>query len=96
MTGLHKAPVDELGRTGKDDKAPDSLGKAVDIADDMLDDDALACVALPAATLIIDGAEPRAGALDFTGETTAGTQPGLGGAETKGDVHTEGNVKLPA
>lgn len=95
MTGLlHKAPVDELGNTGKDDKDPDNLGKAVDVADDEVDED-FACVAVPAPILIVAGAEIKAGTLVFTGGTMDGTLSNLGEEETKVGVQTGDNPTFP-
>lgn len=94
MTGLHKAPVDELGSTGKEDKDPDNLGKA-DVADDKVDED-LACVAVPGPIPIVAGAETKAGALVFIGGTMDGTLSNLGEEETNVGVQAGDNSKLPA
>lgn len=93
MTGLHKAPVDELGNTDKDDKDPDNLGKAVDVADKV--DEDFACVAVLAPILIVAGAEIKSGTLVFIGGTMAGTLSNLGEEETKVGVQTGDNPKLP-
>lgn len=91
------AGIDRLGKTQTDreDRGADTLDKVGATAGEMVNE-LSACVVVPVANLIVPCAEPRAGALDATEETRAGTLPNLGGAETKEGEPMEGDVKLQA
>lgn len=94
MTGLGRDTADGLGKTGKDDRGADNLGKGCATPGKMVDEHS-ACVGVPAPNLIAASAEPKAGVLVTTGETRDGTLPNLGGDETRVGVPTGADAKLP-
>lgn len=97
-TGPGMVTADGLRKKGKDDrddKGADNLDKGAATAGEMADGHS-ARMGVPAANLIVARAEPRAGALVTTGETTAGTLHNLGGDDIRLCVPTGGDAKLPA
>lgn len=95
MTGLGRATGVGLGKTGKDDRDADSLGRGGAIAGEIVDEHS-ARLGAPGADLMGASAEPRPGALFTTGETRAGTLPNFGGDETRVGVPTGGDAKILA